>query len=287
MHSFSVITVVKDNADGLRKTLSSIFSQKFSQKDVSLQSIVIDGKSTDGTLEVCSNYPSIDVLISEEDSGIYEAMNKGLYHATREWTMFLNADDTFYNDYTLNNIAEFLTNHNGSGIICGNTIEHFYGQEKIYRHNTIDNMPLHMPACHQSILIKTKVLQAHQFNSTYKICGDLDLMSRLITTHHSILYYPDIIACINGVGVSNRQWETTQQERKKIQQQYYPEKHTELLKYHRMLMVKRVLRSLLPIKLQLIVRKLLHSPPRARIFTAPIIISGIITGIIITGIITI
>lgn len=254
MYSFSVITVVKNNAHGLNKTLASVFSQK----DVELQSIVIDGKSIDNTLEICKKYPRIDVLISEEDKGIYDAMNKGIYHAKHEWIIFLNADDIFYNEHSLNDIMTFLNQNQETDIICGKTIEIFHGQEKVYENKNIDEMPIHMPACHQSILIKTKILQTHLFNSSYKICGDLELISRLIKGNHSILYYPKVITYIDGVGVSNKWLFTTMRERKKIQEEYYPDKHIALVKYHRKVVLRWLLRSLLPIKLQLIIRKILN-----------------------------
>ena len=91
-YKLSVITVNLNNADGLLRTIESVLSQTFS----SIQFIVIDGASTDGSVDIVkSNESKIDFWISEKDSGVYNAMNKCLVKATGEYLIFLNSGDSF------------------------------------------------------------------------------------------------------------------------------------------------------------------------------------------------
>ena len=106
-NKISVITVVKNSSKTIEKTIQSLLNQKYEN----IEYLVIDGKSTDGTLEILDKYKkNISLLISEEDKGIWDAMNKGVSLAKGDIIGFLNADDTYYenslnivNDYFINN----------------------------------------------------------------------------------------------------------------------------------------------------------------------------------------
>ena len=88
----SIITVVRNDVAGLLRTLASVTAQSY----INRQMIVIDGGSTDGTLETLrQNASVIDILVSEPDEGIYHAMNKGVVLADGEWLLFMNAGDEF------------------------------------------------------------------------------------------------------------------------------------------------------------------------------------------------
>ena len=102
----SIITVVLNNHDYFEDCLKSIFGQTYSQ----LESIVVDGGSTDGSLEIIRRYEkNIARWISEKDSGIYDAMNKGLRLATGDVVGFLNSDDIFYDQHVISQITEAFT----------------------------------------------------------------------------------------------------------------------------------------------------------------------------------
>ena len=96
MKKLSIVTINYNNAEGLRKTLESVASQTY--RDI--EHIIVDGGSTDGSVEVIQNYVrdvsgmKYDVLwVSEKDKGIYNAMNKGIRKATGEYCQFLNSGD--------------------------------------------------------------------------------------------------------------------------------------------------------------------------------------------------
>lgn len=88
----SIVTVVRNNAPGLAHTLASVAAQDYENR----QMLVIDGGSTDGTLETINQFASgINIWVSEPDEGIYHAMNKGVALADGEWLLFMNAGDVF------------------------------------------------------------------------------------------------------------------------------------------------------------------------------------------------
>ncbi|WP_302015691.1 glycosyltransferase family 2 protein, partial [uncultured Akkermansia sp.] len=110
---FSIITINLNNREGLRKTILSVLEQKCRD----FEYIVIDGASTDGSIDVIREYEhSITSWISEKDSGIYNAMNKGLARAGGEYIYFLNSGDFFYSPHVLSEIHGMDTVFD---ILCG------------------------------------------------------------------------------------------------------------------------------------------------------------------------
>lgn len=101
MHKISIITVNFNNKKGLAKTIDSVLTQTYSN----IEYIIIDGGSTDGSKELIEQYTSsITYWISEKDKGIYDAMNKGITHATGDYLLFLNSGDFFISVNVLNDI---------------------------------------------------------------------------------------------------------------------------------------------------------------------------------------
>lgn len=87
----TLITVVRNDSEGLRRTLDSVAAQTFRD----FQFVMVDGVSTDGTIDLIRQAPRVDTWISEPDEGIYHAMNKGVALADGEWLLFMNAGDEF------------------------------------------------------------------------------------------------------------------------------------------------------------------------------------------------
>lgn len=102
---FSVVTVVRNRADLIQGCVDSVRRQR----DVSVEHIVIDGASNDGTAEILLKQRDLFAhLCSEPDNGIADAMNKGLQHASGEWVLFLHADDELIGDHALHQVAKAL-----------------------------------------------------------------------------------------------------------------------------------------------------------------------------------
>lgn len=100
---FSIITINYNDKSGLRRTIESVASQTY----VDYEYIIIDGGSTDGSVDVIKEFASdIDCWVSEKDRGIYHAMNKGVLQAHGDYCLFLNSGDAFYDKSVLEHIAE-------------------------------------------------------------------------------------------------------------------------------------------------------------------------------------
>ena len=107
---FSIVTITWNAHKTIEVTLNSVADQTYKNYEY----IVIDGASDDGTIDILDkNRHQINILISESDNGLYDAMNKGLNVATGEYVIFLNAGDTFYNNKTLENIYHLWRNRFG------------------------------------------------------------------------------------------------------------------------------------------------------------------------------
>lgn len=115
MIEVSIITVNLNNAAGLKKTVESVMNQVFRN----FEYIVVDGASTDGSIEAIKEYTSrIDHLVSEPDQGIYHAMNKGIGMANGRYCLFLNSGDWLADDQVLSNVFE---KEQDADIISGDT----------------------------------------------------------------------------------------------------------------------------------------------------------------------
>ena len=103
-YKVSVITVCYNDAEGLNRTIKSVLSQNYD----SFEYIIVDGGSTDGTLDVIKkNAQFIEKWLSEPDNGIYDAMNKGIKLASGEWLIMMNAGDIFSDENVLKNVFNY------------------------------------------------------------------------------------------------------------------------------------------------------------------------------------
>lgn len=193
----TIIVAVLNAAKTLERCLLSITEQNYSFKEL----IVMDGGSTDGSINILHSYSNnINYWESEADKGIYHAWNKALKHATGEWICFLGADDYFWDKHVLSNIAPYLirAENCGTRVVYGRIarvdtsgkIIKFIGKpwEKI-RWLMPHGMPLPHPGLmHQYTLFKENGL----FDETFQIAADYELLLRELR-HKQALYAPDII----------------------------------------------------------------------------------------------
>ncbi|WP_109832824.1 glycosyltransferase family 2 protein [Reichenbachiella versicolor] len=179
MLKVSVITVVYNGADVIEKTIQSVLSQSFQN----LEYIVVDGASNDGTLEVLSKYSdSISKFISEKDSGIYNAMNKGIVLSSGDYLLFLNAGDIFYSDQSLEKLISVANNHQwdfiyGKAVLEDETsgIELEFGKELVPQ-----ELNKKMPICHQAILYH---------DTAFQEIGNYDEQLRIKSDHEWLVRY--------------------------------------------------------------------------------------------------
>jgi glycosyltransferase involved in cell wall biosynthesis len=194
----TVVTVVFNGREFLEETIQSVINQTY--QDV--EYIIIDGGSTDGTLDVIKKYEDkIDCWLSEPDAGIYDAMNKGIMLATGEWINFMNAGDVFFSNSTLEEVAPKLM----GDLVYGNhaiyvTNSDCYSMQDVRNYDDKRNIPF----CHQSSFVKSSVLRANLFDLTYKIAADYDQYLRIKYSGHSLTWVPITVAKILHGGISSR-----------------------------------------------------------------------------------
>ncbi|MFV5685829.1 glycosyltransferase family 2 protein [Flavobacterium sp. GB2R13] len=195
----SVVTVVYNAVITLEETILSVINQTYSN----IEYIIIDGGSTDGTIEIIKKYEhKIAYWISEPDNGIYDAMNKGIEKATGVWLNFMNAGDCFY-DYSI--ITKFLENLNPDSYIVFGDSQMILETGNYIRKAMPPSNKNHMPFVHQSVFSKTNLLKINRFETIYKICADHNFFYTVYNLGYKFQYIPVIISkcdAINGVSSS-------------------------------------------------------------------------------------
>jgi glycosyltransferase involved in cell wall biosynthesis len=164
----SIITINKNNAFGLKKTIQSVINQ--TNKD--FEYIVIDGNSDDGSIEIIERYSSkINYWVSESDTGIYNAMNKGIRKAQGEYCLFLNSGDYLVSSTTLQDVFNEISNTQAD-IFYSNCIKSD-SSAIIYPENITINDLLRIGISHQNSLIKRSLFLEHGFyNEKLRIGAD-------------------------------------------------------------------------------------------------------------------
>lgn len=208
MLRFSIITVTFNASQWLERTIQSVISQ-FTPFSFSLiEYIIVDGNSTDGTLDIIKKYESyISQWISESDDGLYDAMNKGLRLATGNYVWFLNAGDSVYLEETVQEIVDKLDKDYLPDIIYGETeIVDFKGNSlgmhrlKAPEKLNWKNFRMGMLVCHQSFLVKREI--AETYNLQYKFAADYDWCIRCMRKANSIYNTHLILSHFLELGIS-------------------------------------------------------------------------------------
>jgi len=172
----SIITVVFNSQQFLESTILSIAMQE----STNFEYIIIDGGSTDGTLEIIKKYPEVvDRWISEPDRGLYDAMNKGLKMAQGEYVWFINSGDKIYEDNTISLIESMVNQSVKPDVIYGETLiidteGREIGMRRLSVPDTLTWKKLidGLVVCHQSIIVKRSI--APFYNTKFKISADYD-----------------------------------------------------------------------------------------------------------------
>lgn len=179
-YKISVITVCLNSEKTIENALRSVLVQDYS----SVEYIVIDGCSSDNTNVIVSDYEKdfvergYDFIhLIEKDTGIFDAMNKGITIATGDWIIFLNSDDSFFDSHVLSQV--FNEKHEGIDCIYGDVMCTI-GEQKNYRKAfPIDVITYRNPYVHQALFVKKSVIEKYKFNLKYKYSADFDQAVRM------------------------------------------------------------------------------------------------------------
>jgi len=206
----SIITITFQAEEYIARTLESIESQGHRND---FEYIIIDGNSQDQTMNIIQN-ASIkpDLLISENDQGIYDAMNKGLIKATGEYILFMNAGDQFASREALKTILNHLSENPDILYSDANFVDlkgDFMGKRseatphKLPQNLTWKDFKFGMLICHQAFICKKSI--APYFSLEYQLSSDIDWEIECLKAAHKINYMPEPICnyLMGGASVKN------------------------------------------------------------------------------------
>ena len=215
---YSIITINYNNSEGLKRTIKSVISQ--TSKD--FEYIIIDGGSTDGSLEVIKrNQEHITYWVSEKDNGIYHAMNKGVAQAHGDYCVFMNSGDCFHSPDVLDKIVSYQED-----IICGKMIKGDNPLPSGHNKPTISLVDLMRGSLpHQAMFIKRELLLKHPYDEKYKILSDWKFCIETIVFNNCSFCNVDVIvADYDTSGISSNSKCLLPKERAQILKEMFPQR---------------------------------------------------------------
>lgn len=212
MIKFTIITVCYNTSTTIRETIDSVLGQTYQE----LEYIVVDSKSEDGTVEILQSITDKRLtFISEKDSGIYNAMNKGLKVASGDYLIFLGADDIFYDKDVLKKVAGKLTGSND--VVYGDVM--LKTRQRLYNGAFSRWTWGHRNICHQSIFYPKSVYGRYMYNEKYRSVADWDYNLRLLIDGIKFTYIRETICTFNdndGLSSSSKDYDFLKVRRKLV-----------------------------------------------------------------------
>ncbi|MEJ6982539.1 glycosyltransferase [Pedobacter sp. P351] len=218
--SLSVITVVYNNKRDIERTILSVINQTYSN----IEYIIIDGESTDGTLDIIRKYENrISRLITEKDEGIYDAMNKGLGLATGDYILFMNSGDELYAGDTVEKVFASAPD-----------ADIYYGETEMYdeqwqslgqrRHKAPERLSSKsfkygMSVSHQAIYVRRSIISP--YDRKYKLSADIDWILTALKRAEKIVNTKSYVAKYLVGGMSKKKHRESLLERFKIFSKHY------------------------------------------------------------------
>lgn len=218
----SVITINYNNLRGLRNTFTSIFGQTSKE----FEYIVIDGASNDGSADEMIFYnDKITYVISEPDTGVYDAMNKGIKAATGDYCIFMNSGDCFFTNEVVEKVLPLL---DGTDIIYGNT--HYTDGKIRYSKDEPDLFSFFYVSCwcHQSTFIKTELLKKYLYDDSLRIVADWKfLLQTVIKDNCTYKAIDQNISLYDATGISSTNKELYEKERAIVLKEMFTDRYVE------------------------------------------------------------
>ena len=200
MIKVSIVTVVYNGEDFLEETILSVVNQTYKN----IEYIIIDGGSTDGTLEIIKKYEEhLSYWVSEKDDGIYDAMNKGISKATGTLVGLINADD-YYDKHTVALVVESYFEQNRPNILYGDMLlvdDETNQQIKITPSMKVlrKEMSLNHPTC----FIERALYLEKKYDTSYSISADYELIMYFVKKNKKFIYIPSLLAFMRMGGASD------------------------------------------------------------------------------------
>lgn len=190
----TVVTVCRNVLESLKKTVDSVLVQKYDRLDY----VIIDGASSDGTLQYLESISDSRVrFVSEPDKGIYDAMNKGIGLAQGEFVIFMNAGDTFFSDDV---IGRFFPTYSDSDVVYGSVVKNGIVKPAENPHNGH-----RMYFCHQCVFTRIECLKQFPFDISHRMSADFKQFKQLFKAGAKFTRTDIPVADFDTSGVSNVQ----------------------------------------------------------------------------------
>lgn len=241
----SVITICY-NEPRVEATIKSVLNQTFQD----FEWIVIDGGSFQETIDIFNKYKSrINIFISEPDSGIYNAMNKGIKLAHGEYLLFLNAGDTFYDNKVL---SRFVKDKSKKDIIYANRYRVKNGKAPRYPNVLDKNFWIVNTLAHQATLIKRDLFDKYGlYNENYKIVSDYEKWIEFIYVNKCSYKHLNFTGCYfddNGISESEEYNELHKAERNSVMRKYWTQEEIDFVRAESLKMHFSLLERIFSIK---------------------------------------
>ncbi len=199
----SIVTVVYNDKEYLEETIQSIINQTYDN----IEYIIIDGGSTDGTVDIIKKYENrINYWVSEKDEGIYDAMNKGIDKVNGDFIIFMNSGDQLYESDTIEKVVDSIGNNQkayfGRAKIYFEELSWYYPKSDFNEDNIQEWMKEEQPN-HQAIFYPKQFCKKQRYDLKYKIIGDVEHKYR--TAKMIGFEFIDVVVCNFKLdGVSSR-----------------------------------------------------------------------------------
>lgn len=206
--TITIITATYNAAQTIRDCIESVLSQTYDN----IEYIIVDNRSTDGTLDIAKSYEEkISRIISEPDNGIFDALNKGIQVASGDYIGFLHADDFYTDENIIENVANLLSKKKTDSLYgdlqyvgqknTRKTIRNWIAGEFTYKKLLNGWMPPH-----PTFFVKRSCYRSYGlFNLNYKIAADYELMLRFLGKHKiSTIYLNKVLIKMRTGGTSNK-----------------------------------------------------------------------------------
>jgi glycosyltransferase involved in cell wall biosynthesis len=199
MPLITVVTVVLNDCKNLEETMLSVIEQSYKK----IEYIVIDGGSVDGTVEIIKKYEHLlDYWVSEPDSGIYDAMNKGIDHSNGEWISFMNSGDRYINRSVLADIF-VKDNWKSVDVLYGNhEVIYPSGRKRSVRAKAISEIWKGSRFCHQTTFVRNN-FKNWNFDKSFKVAADYNYFYNSFLSGKKFMYLDRCIASVRSGGFSD------------------------------------------------------------------------------------
>lgn len=222
----SIVTIVYNGEKHLEQTIQSVLSQTYSN----IEYFIIDGGSTDRTIEIILKYASkLKGWISEADNGISDAFNKGIAMASGEIIGLINADDWYETD-----CVERIVTGIGKHDIAYGDVQYWKNNNKSFIRKGDHTLLMNeMTVNHPTVFVRRSCYsELGHFNTSFRCAMDYDVLLRFYVNGKSFVHIPAVLANMRLEGISDKQWKKGCEETRTIKNQYLPHKKIQNLFYY-------------------------------------------------------